>query len=95
MKMGIRSIVPNSECKKYDRVKAKVEFSGITPGDLGTVVGRCSTKTMDGAENRVQVKWDKGGSHNWQPGTHFDIVGSVEADYRVPDSPKKGAAAEA
>ena len=50
---------------------------------------------MDGAENRVQVKWDKGGSHNWQPGTHFDIVGSVEADYRVPDSPKKGAAAEA
>ena len=61
----------------------------------GGIGGRCSTKTMDGAENRVQVKWDKGGSHNWQPGTHFDIVGSVEADYRVPDSPKKGAAAEA
>ena len=62
---------------KWNRAKAKVEFKEIKPGDMGTVM--CATKrslnptALTQADQRVEIQWDKGGSHNWLPGQHFDV----------------------
>ncbi|KAH8072684.1 hypothetical protein JL721_3327 [Aureococcus anophagefferens] len=85
-------LVTHSRCKKYDRVKAKVNSQGsvipIFVGDLGTVIGAGGTNVedCDKPDLRVAVVFDKapGAVSRWQPEHHFDIVGSVEADYRVP-----------
>jgi hypothetical protein len=87
-------LVTNSRCKKYDRVKARVNSQGgvlpIFVGDLGTVFGACGHSFEGKPDLRVEVVFDKapGSVSRWQPEHHFDIIGSVEADYRVPATPR-------
>jgi hypothetical protein len=87
-------LVTYSRCKKYDRVKAKVGSQGgvipIFVGDIGTVIGACGTNVEDceKPDLHVEVAFDKapGSVSRWQPEHHFDIIGSVEADYRAPST---------
>jgi hypothetical protein len=86
-------LATHSRCKKYDRVRAKVGSQGgvipILVGDLGTVFGACETNVKDRRNFIVEVAWDKEpyAVSMWQPKS-FDIIGSVEADYRVPAKPR-------
>ncbi|KAH8053509.1 hypothetical protein JL722_9347 [Aureococcus anophagefferens] len=83
-------LVTHSRCKKYDRVKAKVNSQAsvipIFVGDLGTVIGaRRDLRRGRGKPDRVRSSLTSPGYRlEVATGTPLYNIGSVEADYRVP-----------